>query len=393
MAIEAPARPDLIDTDVPWCSSDEHRVWRRSLREFAETVLRPDASQRNAEHRYDPEIATAMGKMGLYGIIVPQAFGGSDGDLASLCIAIEELARVDPSAAVTVHVQAINTALILQLGTEDQQRDLLPRLASGETFLSFGLTEPEGGTDAGNVSTRAVLDGGEWVLTGRKQFITNSGTPVSGYAAIVAATGERETSLFLVPADAEGFTVGPAYSKLGWRASDTHPLYLEDVRVPAGAMLGERGQGFRTALHHLTWARIPFAAMSAGVAQGCLEATHEFVSTRTSFGKPLAAHQSVAFDLADIAAMTHTARTVAYDACWRYDHGRDYDQAAALCKLVASELANKVAYKATQLHGGYGFMEDSTVTRLYRDARILTIGEGTSQVQRMLIARSMGFNW
>jgi alkylation response protein AidB-like acyl-CoA dehydrogenase len=386
-------RSDLIDTDVPWCLTDEHRAWRSTVREFTERTLRPDANQRNVEHRYDPEVAAAMGEMGLYGILVPEEYGGAEGDLASLCIAIEELARVDPSAAVTVHVQAINAVLIVKLGTDQQRTDLLPKMASGSMFLSFGLTEPDGGSDAANVSTHAVPDGDEWVLNGSKQFITNSGTPASHYSAIVARTGaERDISLFLVPTDAPGFTVGQAYTKLGWRASDTHPLYLDNVRVPADAMLGRRGHGFREALHHLTWARIPFAAMSAGVAQGCLEATYEFVRSRTSFGKPLAAHQSIAFDVADLAAMTHTARTVAYDACWRYDHDRPYHQAAAICKLVASELANKVAYKATQLHGGYGFIEDSTATRLYRDARILTIGEGTSQIQRMLIARSIGFS-
>jgi alkylation response protein AidB-like acyl-CoA dehydrogenase len=394
LIMTASSRVDLIDTDVPWCLTDEHRDWRRTLRDFTERVVRPEASQRNLDHHYDPEIAAAMGEMGLYGILIPEEYGGLGGDLASLCITIEELARVDPSAAVTVHVQAINAVLIIKLGTGEQQAALLPKMASGNTFLAFGLTEPGGGTDAANVSTHAELDGDQWILNGTKQFITNSGTAASHYAAIVARTNsEGEISLFLVPTDAPGFTVGASYAKLGWRASDTHPLYLDNVRVSTDEMLGRRGEGFREALHHLTWARIPFAAMSAGVAQGCLEATHEFVGSRTSFGKPLAAHQSIAFDVADLAAMTHTARTVAYDACWRYDHGHDYHQAAAMCKLVASELANKVAYKATQLHGGYGFIEETTVTRLYRDARILTIGEGTSQVQRMLIARSMGFGW
>ncbi|GAA4025132.1 acyl-CoA dehydrogenase family protein [Streptomyces plumbiresistens] len=386
------AKPDLVDTDVPWCLTDEHRAWRRTMRGFAEDVLRPDAARRNVEHTYDADVASAMGALGLYGILVPEEFGGAGGDLASLCVAIEELARVDPSAAVTVHVQAINAALIIKLGTDGQRAELLPRMASGDLFLSFGLTEPGGGSDAAGIMTRAVRDGDDWLLSGSKQFITNSGTPVSHLSAIVSLTGTGEISLFLVPTDLPGFTVGPAYAKLGWRASDTHPLFLDAVRVPAEAMLGEQGRGFREALHHLTWARIPFAAMSAGVAQGCLEATRDFVVSRASFGKPLAAHQAVAFGVADIAAMTHTARTVAYDACWRYDHGHDYAQAAALSKLVASELANKVAYRATQLHGGYGFIEDSVVTRLYRDARILTIGEGTSEVQRMLIARSLGLD-
>ncbi|MFF2060102.1 acyl-CoA dehydrogenase family protein [Rhodococcus qingshengii] len=387
----AAIHPDLVDTDVPWCLSDDHRTWRRTVRDFTETVVRPEATERNIAGQYDSELAAAMGEFGLYGILIPEEFGGAGGDLASLCIAIEELARVDPSAAVTVHVQAINAALIIKLGTDQQRAELLPKMARGELFLSFGLTEPSGGSDAASVTTRAVSEGDGWVINGSKQFITNSGTSVSHLSVVVARTSDdREISLFLVPTDTPGFTVGSAYDKLGWRASDTHPLYLEDVNLGPEALLGERGTGFREALHHLTWARIPFAAMSAGLAQGCLEETRAFVQSRTSFGESLGSHQSIAFDVADIAAMTYTARTVTYDACWRYDHQHDYTQAAAMSKLVASELANKVAYQATQLHGGYGFMEDSIVTRLYRDARILTIGEGSSQVQRMLIARSLG---
>lgn len=387
----AATQPDLVDADVPWCLSDDHRTWRRSVRDFTEAVVRPEASQRNIAGQYDSQLASAMGEFGLYGILIPEEFGGAGGDLASLCIAIEELARVDPSAAVTVHVQAINAALIIKLGTDEQRAELLPKMASGELFLSFGLTEPGGGSDAAAVTTRAVSDGDGWVINGSKQFITNSGTSASHLSVVVARTSDdREISLFLIPTDTPGFTVGSAYDKLGWRSSDTRPLYLDDVNLGPEALLGERGSGFREALHHLTWARIPFAAMSAGLAQGCLEETRTFVQSRASFGENLGAHQSIAFDVADIAAMTYTARTVTYDACWRYDHNYGYAQAAAMSKLVASELANKVAYQATQLHGGYGFMEDSVVTRLYRDARILTIGEGSSQVQRMLIARSLG---
>ncbi len=396
MTLGDPTRSDLVDTDVPWCLSDEHRAWRKSVREFCEDAVRPTAAERSIEHRYDPELAARMGEMGLYGVLVSEEYGGSGGDLASACIAIEELARVDSSASVTVHVQAINATLIERLGSDSQKKKLLPDVASGEVFVSIGLTEPSGGSDAANVSTRAVRDGEEWVINGAKQFITNSGTPTSQYIVAVAATGEGpsgrpETSLFLVPNDADGLEVGPAYPKLGWRASDTHPIFFDDVRVPADAMMGTQGIGIREVLQFLTWARIPIAAMSTGLAQGCLEATRDFVAGRESFDKPLYEHQAVAFGVADLAAMTYTARTVTYDACWKYDHGHDYIQEAALCKLVASELANKVAYKATELHGGYGFIDEYDVTRHYRDARILTIGEGTSEVQRMLIARSMGF--
>src|SRR5690606_5616652 len=273
----------------------------------------PGAAERSIEHRYDPELAAKMGDMGLYGVLVSEEYGGSGGDLASLCIGIEELARVDSSAAVTGHVQGINAALVQRLATEEQKRELLPQMVSGQTFVALGLTEPSGGSDAGNVSTRAVRDGDEWVINGAKQFITNSGTPATRYVLLVAATGEGsaghpETSLILVPTDAPGVEVGPAYPKMGWRGSDTHPLYFDDVRVPAKALTGSQGIGLREVLGSLTWAPLPIAAMSTGLAQGCLEATREFVTNRESFGKPLYEHQAVAFSVADLAAMTYTAR-------------------------------------------------------------------------------------
>lgn len=396
MTLGTPTKQDLVDTDVPWALTDEHRAWRKAVREFVEDHVRPTAAQRSIEHRFDADLAGMMGDMGLYGMLIPEEYGGAGGDLASACVAIEELARVDSSMAVTVHVQAINAALINRLGTPEQKNELLPAMASGEAFVSIGLTEPSGGSDAGNVGTRAVRDGDEWVVNGAKQFITNSGTPMSRYIVAVAATGEGpagrpETSLILIPTDADGVEVAPAYAKLGWRGSDTHPIFFDDVRVPADHLIGSQGIGYKEVLQFLTWARIPIAAMSTGLAQGCLEATREFVSTRESFGQGLYEHQAVAFGVAELAAMTYTARTVTYDACWKYDHGHDFVQEAAMCKLVASELANKVAYKATELHGGYGFIDDYDVTRHYRDARVLTIGEGTSEVQKLLIARSMGF--
>jgi alkylation response protein AidB-like acyl-CoA dehydrogenase len=323
-----------------------------------------------------------------------------------MCIAAEEFAVLDSSLAVTVHVQAISAALFHHLASEDLRAEFLPGMASGETFCAFGLTEPTGGSDAGNIATRARRDGSDWVIDGAKQFITNSGTPFSRYVILFAAherdadgdgaadaapPGSRAPiSAFLVPLDAPGVSVGPKYPKMGWRSSDTHPLYFDSVRVPAQHLLGQEGRGYREALAFLTWARIPIAAMSAGLARGCLEATLEFVSSRESFGKPLTAHQAVAFGVADLSAMTDTARLLTYDAAWKFDTGRPIEREAAVSKLMASELANKVAYQASQLHGGYGFMDDSDVTRHYRDARILTIGEGTSEVQRMLIARGLG---
>ncbi len=316
-----------------------------------------------------------------------------------MCIAAEEFSVLDSSLAVTVHVQAISAALFHHLASEDLRAEFLPGMASGETFCAFGLTEPTGGSDAGNISTRARQDGSDWVINGAKQFITNSGTPFSKYVVLFAAHDRAGTgpagsrapiSAFLVPLDAPGVTVGPKYPKMGWRSSDTHPLYFDEVRIPGHYLLGQEGRGYREALAFLTWARIPIAAMSAGLARGCLQATLEFVNSRESFGKPLPAHQAVAFGVADLAAMTDTARLLTYDAAWKFDTGRPIEREAAVSKLMASELANKVAYQASHLHGGYGFMDDSHVGRHYRDARILTIGEGTSEVQRMLIARGLG---
>jgi short/branched chain acyl-CoA dehydrogenase len=385
-----------IDPDLPWCFDDEHRAWREAVREFAEREVAPAAFERNRDAIFDRRLALGLGELGVYGTLISAERGGVGGDLRMFCIAIEELSRIDSGLAASAHVQGIATALLDHLATDDQKRDILPLAISGEAYVSFGLTESSGGSDAGNFGTRARRDGDDWVITGSKEFITNAGTPLSKYVVLFAATGEGsrpgrpKASAFLVPFDAEGMTVAPAYSKLGWRASDTHPIFLDEVRVPGDALLGEEGRGYREALQFLTWARIPIAAMGVGLAQGCFDATLDFVKSRESFGKPLGAHQAVSFELANIAAMTMTARVATYDAAWRYDHGLPFEREAASCKLMGSELANQVAYKATQLHGGYGFMDEYAVTRHYADARILTIGEGSSEVQRMLIARSFG---
>lgn len=386
-----------IDLDIPWALDDDRRTWRRTVRDFAANVIAPGVTARNIEHRFDPDLVSRLGELGLFGMRVSEEYGGSASDMTSFCLAIEELARVDSGVAVTVHVAAISAALLDHLGTDEQKRELLPRAARGETFVCFGLTEPSSGTDAGNISTRAKRDGEDWILNGAKQFITNSGTPMTSHVIVFAATGAADNgrppvSAFLVPVDAPGFTVAPSYSKLGWRSSDTHPLFFDDVRLPASALLGTEGRGYGEALRFLTWARLPIASMSVGLSQACLDLTLEFVKDRESFGEKLAAHQWVAFNVADMAAETAMARTVTYDACWKYDHGVAYDQEAAICKYMASEIANKVAYRATQLHGGYGFVDETDVTRHYRDARILTIGEGTSEVQQMLIARSLGLS-
>ena len=396
MTDSAPGSGPAGIVDVPWALTDEHRAWRKAMREFTLDVIAPEATERSIEGRFDPDLVRAAGKLGVFGLLVPAELGGAGADLRTLCIAIEELATVDSSFAVTVHVQAISAALLARLaGDRADLAGLIRQAAAGETFVSFGLTEPGGGSDAGNIATSARRDGEEWVVNGAKQFITNSGTPFSRYVTLFAKTGEGrpgrpEVSALLVPLDAPGVTVGQGYAKLGWRASDTHPLYFDDVRVPAAALLGSQGGGYREALQFLTWSRLPIAAMGVGVARGCLEDTLRFVAGRESFGKPLGSHQGVAFGVADIAAMAATARVLTYDAAWKYDHGQPIKQEAAIAKMVASELANKAAYQATQLQGGYGFIQETSATRHYQDARILTIGEGTTEIQRMLIARGLG---
>lgn len=393
---------DDLDYAVPWALEDHHRDWQATLRAFCVREVAPGAGERSIAGVFDPDLARAAGRLGAYGLLADERYGGGGADLRTLCLTAEELARVDSSLAVTVHVQAISVALLAHLaaGRGDLLEEVLPGACTGETFVSFGLTEPTGGSDAGAIATTARRDGDDWVISGSKQFITNSGTPFSRYVILFAATGDagpgatgrtrRPVSAFLVPLHAPGLTVGAPYAKLGWRASDTHPLFLDDVRVPGHALLGDEGRGYREALAFLTWARFPIAAMSTGLALGCLDDVRRFVGDRTSFGTPLGGHQGVAFGVADIAALAATARVMTYDGAWKYDHGRPIAREAATAKLVASEAANKAAYLATELCGGYGFMQDTAVTRHYQDARILTIGEGTSEVQRMLIARGLG---
>jgi short/branched chain acyl-CoA dehydrogenase len=383
--------------DLPWAFDDEHREWQRTLQNFCREAVAPEATARSIESRFDPELVRRVGALGAFGLLIPEEYGGGGADLRSLCLAAEEMATVDSSLAVTVHVQAISVALLAHLGHDqpDLLKEVLPGACAGETFVSFGLTEPTGGSDAGNISTTARRDGTDWVINGSKQFITNSGTPFSRYVILFAATGEGTkgrpvVSAFLVPLDAPGVTVGGKYPKMGWKSSDTHPLFFEEVRVPSTALLGETGRGYREALAFLTWARLPIAAMSTGLARGCLAETLKFVDERESFGKKLGSHQALAFQVADIASLASTARVLTYDGAWKYDRGLPIEREAATAKLVASEAANKAAYIATQLQGGYGFVEESAVTRHYQDARILTIGEGTSEVQRLLLARGLG---
>ena len=382
---------------IPWGLSDGHLDWQKSVQRFVRDKVAPGATERSINRRFDADLVSAAGALGAFGLLVPEEYGGAGADLRSLCLAAEEIATVDSSLAVTVHVQAISTALLTHLAADrtDLLKEILPTAATGETFVSFGLTEPSGGSDAGNISTRAVRDGGDWVINGAKQFITNAGTPFSKFVILFAATGQSDrqrppVSAFLVPLDAPGVTVGGTYPKGGWKSSDTRPLFFENVRLPADSLLGVEGKGYREALAFLTWARLPIAAMSTGLARGCLSDTLKFVTERTSFGKRIGDHQDISFRVADIAAHASTGRVLTYDGAYKYDHGLPIEREAAVAKLVASEAANAAAYIATQLQGGYGFVEESASARHYQDARILTIGEGTSEVQRMLISRGLG---
>jgi alkylation response protein AidB-like acyl-CoA dehydrogenase len=385
--------------DLPWAFNADHLSWRETIRRFVRDEVAPGAGARHTEGRFDPDLVQRAGSLGVFGLLAPETFGGAGSDVRTLCLTIEELATADSSLAVTVHVQSICVALFAHLAADRQElcKEVLPAAARGECFISIGLTEPSGGSDAGNIATTARRDGSDWLITGAKQFITNSGTPFSRFVILLAAVGESVNgarppmSAFLVPLDAPGVTVGGAYPKMGWRSSDTHPLYFDQVRVPAEAVLSEPGRGYRDVLEFLTWARLPFAALSAGLIRGCLSDLMMFASSRTSFGRPLGSHQGYAFQVAEIASMAATARALTYDGAWKYDHGFPIRDAAAIAKLVASEAANRAGSLATQLQGGYGFVEETAATRHYQDARILTIGEGTSEVQRMLISRELGF--
>jgi alkylation response protein AidB-like acyl-CoA dehydrogenase len=384
--------------ELPWAFEPHHNEWRDTMRRFVHDRVEPGAAERHLRAQFDPDLVREAAALGMCGLLVDEQYGGSGADLRTLCLTVEELATADSSLAVTIHVQAICAALLQHLARDrrpDLCRELLPAAAAGETFIAIGLTEPSGGSDAGNIATVARRDGGDWVIDGAKQFITNSGTPFSRYVILMAAVeegvrGRPRVSAFLVPLEEPGVTVGGTYPKAGWRSSDTHPLFFDQVRVPAEAEISEHGRGYRDVLEFLTWARLPIAAMSAGLARGCLADTMRFVEQRSSFNQPLGAHQGVAFQLADIAARAATARTLTYDGAWKFDHGLPIREAASIAKLVASEAANEAANLATQLQGGYGFIEETAAVRHHQDARILTIGEGTSEVQRMLIARSLG---
>ena len=378
--------------------SEEQDALVASVREFAREQVAPVIAEHYEKKSFPYDVVRQMGKMGLFGLPFPEENGGMGGDYFTLCLALEELARVDSSVAITLEAGVSLGAMpIYRFGTPAQKAEWLPRLTSGEALAAFGLTEPGTGSDAGATTTRAVLDErtNEWVINGSKAFITNSGTDITCLVTVMAVTGtkpdgSKELSTIIVPSGTPGFTVAPGYSKVGWCASDTHELAFDDVRVPAANLLGARGRGFAQFLRILDEGRIAIAALSVGLAQGCVDESVKYAKERQAFGRPIGNYQAVQFMIADMEMRAHTARIAYYEAASRMLAGEDFKHQAALAKLYASEAAMDNARYATQVHGGYGFMNESAVGRFYRDAKILEIGEGTSEVQRMIIARGLG---
>jgi alkylation response protein AidB-like acyl-CoA dehydrogenase len=375
---------------------DEYTQLAKTVRDFAREVVAPVAARHDADHTFPYEIVAGMADMGLFGLPFPEEYGGMGGDYFALCLALEELGKVDQSVAVTLEAGVSLGAMpIYRFGTEAQKQEWLPLLTSGQALGAFGLTEAGGGTDAGATKTTARLDDGHWIINGSKQFITNSGTDITRLVTVTAVTGNtggrREISAIMVPVPTAGFTAEPAYDKVGWNASDTHPLSFDDVRVPAENLLGERGRGYANFLQILDEGRIAIAALAVGAAQGCVDESVRYARERAAFGQPIGGYQAIQFKIARMEARAQAARTAYYDAAALMLSGKPFKKQAAIAKLVASEAAMDNARDATQIHGGYGFMNEYTVARHYRDSKILEIGEGTTEVQLMLIARELGF--
>ncbi|GBC87294.1 Acyl-CoA dehydrogenase [bacterium HR12] len=375
--------------------SPEQEEFRRTVRAFAEEVVRPAADEADRREELPLDVVRAMGELGLFGVPFPEEVGGQGADLLTFCLAVEELGRVDQSVAVTLAAAVgLGGMPILRFGTERQRRAWLEPLCRGEALLAFALTEPDAGSDAAAIRTRARPDGDGWVLEGEKAFITNAGTPLTRALVVTAVTdpeaGRHGLSQFVVPADAPGLEVGSPYRKLGWRASDTRPVAFRDCRVPGDALLGERGRGLAQALEVLDGGRVTTAALAVGLARACLEAALAHATARRAFGRPIGGFEGVAFKLADMHVAVETARLATLRAAWLRDRGRPFAQAAAVAKLHASEAAVACAREAVQVLGGAGFIEETPVARYYRDAKILEIGEGTSEIQRLVIARSLG---
>ncbi|MCZ4555390.1 acyl-CoA dehydrogenase family protein [Rhodococcus maanshanensis] len=375
---------------------DEYQQLAKVVRDFAQTVVAPVAAEHDANHTFPYEVVAGMAELGLFGLPFSEEYGGQGGDYFALCLALEELGKVDQSVAITLEAGVSLGAMpIYRFGNEAQKQEWLPQLTSGKALAAFGLTEPGAGSDAGGTRTTAKEDGGDWIINGNKQFITNSGTDITRLVTVTAVTGEKgngkkEISTILVPTSTPGFTAEPAYNKVGWNASDTHPLTFQDVRVPQENLLGERGRGYANFLRILDEGRIAIAALSVGAAQGCVDESVKYAKEREAFGKPIGANQAIAFKIARMEVRAHVARTAYYDAAALMLAGKPFKKQASIAKLVASEAAMDNARDATQIFGGYGFMNEYPVARHYRDSKILEIGEGTTEVQLMLIAREAG---
>ncbi|QBS41533.1 acyl-CoA dehydrogenase family protein [Nocardia sp. CS682] len=373
----------------------EYRDLAMTVRDFARTVVAPVAAEHDANHTFPYEVVAGMAEMGLFGLPFPEEYGGMGGDYFALCLALEELGKIDQSVAITLEAGVSLGAMpIYRYGNDKQKLEWLPQLTSGRALAAFGLTEPGAGSDAGGTRTTAIADSGEWVINGSKQFITNSGTDITTLVTVTAVTGEvggkKEISTILVPTDTPGFVAEPAYNKVGWNASDTHPLSFTDVRVPQDNLLGERGRGYANFLRILDEGRIAIAALAVGAAQGCVDESVRYAKEREAFGQAIGRNQAIAFKIGRMEARAHTARTAYYDAAALMLAGKPFKKQASIAKLVASEAAMDNSRDATQIFGGYGFMNEYPVARHYRDSKILEIGEGTTEVQLMLIGRELG---
>jgi short-chain 2-methylacyl-CoA dehydrogenase len=375
---------------------EEHEALRKTVEEFAREEVAPVIGEFYEKAEFPYEIVAKMGRMGLFGLPFPEEYGGMGGDFLAVCVALEELARVDSSVAITLEAGVSLGAMpIYRFGTDEQKQEWLPRLCSGEMLGGFGLTEPGGGSDAGATLTTAVERDGDWVINGSKAFITNSGTKITGLVTVTAVTGKspdgrKEISAIIVPSGTPGFSVSKSYSKVGWNASDTHELSFVDCRVPVANLVGQRGRGYAQFLSILDEGRVAIAALSVGLAQGCVDECLQYVKDRVAFGKRIGEYQAIQFKIADMEVRTHTARLAYYQAASKMLRGEPFKKEASIAKLVASNAAMDNARDATQIFGGYGFMNEYPVSRFYRDAKILEIGEGTSEVQKMLISRHLG---
>ena len=382
---------ESLQSELP----DEYRELSASVRDFANQVVAPVSAEHDRAHSFPYEVVAGMAEMGLFGLPFPEEYGGMGGDYFALCLALEEIAKVDQSVAITLEAGVSLGAMpVYRFGTEEQKQQWLPQLASGERLGAFGLTEPDAGSDASGTRTTAREHGDEWVINGSKQFITNSGTDITSLITITAVTGEntkgKEISTFLVPAGTPGLAVAPPYDKVGWNASDTHGLSFDDLRIPRANLLGERGRGYANFLRILDEGRIAIAALAVGAAQGCVDESVRYAKERRAFGTNIGSHQAIAFKIARMEARAHVARRAYYQAAALLLAGKPFKQEAAIAKLIASEAAMDNSRDATQIFGGNGFMNEYVVARHYRDSKILEIGEGTSEVQLMLIARGLG---